>query len=300
MNPQERELVADLFRRLAALERSPRDPEAERLIREGQAQAPNAIYSLVQTVLLQDEALKMADGRIRALEDAVNRAQPEEHPRGFLDNLRDTMFGAGGRDERRGSVPPTGARSGEPMGAPTGGGGGASPWGGGQSYRDAPPGGGYGGAPAGYGGAPGGYGGAPPAGRGPFGGGMAGGGGGGGSFLGTAAAVAAGAVGGGLLMNGIRGMMGGGGQGGPFQGAFDQLSGAGGSRGSGGAGDLSREAGLGDIGRGGGAMGGDDRFSYAGAAPPEEAGGYEEDLAGDFDESGDVGGDDYGSDTQDV
>jgi uncharacterized protein len=52
MTPEERELVRGLFDRLIGLETTPRDPDAERLIREGLSRAPNAAYSLVQTVLL--------------------------------------------------------------------------------------------------------------------------------------------------------------------------------------------------------------------------------------------------------
>ncbi len=98
MTPQERQLVADLFERLAALENTPRDPAAARAIAEGLAGAPNAVYPLVQTVLVQDEALKRADSRIRALEGG-------EAPRegGFLENMRDAI--AGGREAKRGSVP---------------------------------------------------------------------------------------------------------------------------------------------------------------------------------------------------
>ena len=54
MTPQERQLIVELFDRLATLERQPRDPEAERAIAEGLARAPHAIYPLVQTVLIQD------------------------------------------------------------------------------------------------------------------------------------------------------------------------------------------------------------------------------------------------------
>ncbi|RAI33704.1 GGDEF domain-containing protein, partial [Rhodoplanes serenus] len=68
MTPQERQLVDDLFQRLATLEREPRDPEAERAIREGLSRAPNAVYALVQTTLLQDEALRQAHERIAELE----------------------------------------------------------------------------------------------------------------------------------------------------------------------------------------------------------------------------------------
>src|SRR5262245_53429080 len=68
MTPQERQLIAELFDRLASLENKPRDPDAERAISEGVARAPHALYPLVQTVLLQDEALRAADARIRELE----------------------------------------------------------------------------------------------------------------------------------------------------------------------------------------------------------------------------------------
>jgi hypothetical protein len=99
MTPQERQLIAELFDRLAALETAPRDPDAERAIAEGLARAPHATYPLVQTVLVQDEALKRADARIAELE-----GQGAEPPRqgGFLDNMREALLG---RDDRHGSVP---------------------------------------------------------------------------------------------------------------------------------------------------------------------------------------------------
>ena len=54
MTPEERSLVTELFDRLATLEDSRRDPDAERLIQDGLRQAPNATYALVQTALVQD------------------------------------------------------------------------------------------------------------------------------------------------------------------------------------------------------------------------------------------------------
>jgi uncharacterized protein len=260
MTPQERQLVAELFERLAALENEPRDPEAERVIREGLAQAPHAIYPLVQSVLLQDEALKQADARIRELEGYP--PEGEQKPRGFLDSMRDALMG---REEPRGSVPSVRSGS-EPMGVP-------------PQYRT-----GMGpGAPQ-----------APvpqapmpqePAGR-------------GGSFLGTAAAAAAGAIGGGLLLSGIRGMLGGGDQKGPFAGAFDEISGSrtpggGSARDS----DLAREAGLDDVGRGQGRAGlfddqqGDAGYDTAGLYGTGDDAEYEE---GDFEDDFDAGD---GSDT---
>jgi hypothetical protein len=82
MTPEERKLISDLFDRLATLEAQPRDAEAGEAINAGLKRAPNAIYPLVQTVLLQDEALKRADARIRELEGQGGAAsQPGAAPR---------------------------------------------------------------------------------------------------------------------------------------------------------------------------------------------------------------------------
>ena len=61
MTPQERQMIDDLFDRLARLEGAPRDPDAVGAISDGLRQAPNAVYALVQTVLVQDEALRRAN-----------------------------------------------------------------------------------------------------------------------------------------------------------------------------------------------------------------------------------------------
>jgi hypothetical protein len=119
MNRQEAQLIDELFERLALLEREPRDPEAVRAINEGLQRAPHALYPLVQTVLLQDEALKAANARLEQL-GGMAPSEPHE-PRSFLESMRDSFFG---REERRdegprGSVPPV--RPGDrPMGAPGG------------------------------------------------------------------------------------------------------------------------------------------------------------------------------------
>jgi hypothetical protein len=218
MTPQERQLIAQLFDRLATLENSPRDPDAEAMIREGFRRAPNAAYALAQTVLLQDEALKAANARIQQHEQGGAGASPQgEPPRGFLDSMRDSIFG---RDEPRGSVPrvpPAGAARPDPWGQQQPG----------YQQQQPPP--GY--AQPGY--PPG----APAQGYAPSGGGS--------SFLGTAAAAAAGMIGGSLLMNGIRSAMGGH-QAGAFSGAFDSINRGDHSPSAGS--DLSREAGLSDVG----------------------------------------------------
>jgi len=61
---------------------------------------PNAVYALTQTVLLQDEALKRANSRIQELEQAGAPAQNQSG--GFLDSMRDTIFG---QKQSQGSVP---------------------------------------------------------------------------------------------------------------------------------------------------------------------------------------------------
>jgi uncharacterized protein len=203
MIPQERQLVDDLFDRLSKVESAPRDPDAASAIAQGLRVAPNAVYALVQTVLVQDEALKRANSRIQELEAGSAPAQNQSG--GFLDSMRDTILGQG---QPHGSVP--NVRPPEIPNRPT--------WNSGQvlqqaqgpgqyhqepyqqdqyrqdqyrqepyrqeQYRQEPYGAPYG---------------APQA---PM-------GGGGGSFLGTAAAAAAGAVGGSLLLGSIRSMMGG-------------------------------------------------------------------------------------------
>jgi len=102
MTPQESELVDELFNRLVQLETAQRDLQAERLIADGLRRAPHAVYALVQTVLLQDEALKRANARIEELQVQTSAAaEPEQRPASFLDSMREAL---GGR-AAHGSVP---------------------------------------------------------------------------------------------------------------------------------------------------------------------------------------------------
>ena len=74
MQPEERDLIAGLFGRLNSFEAQPRDPEADRLITQSIASQPGASYLLVQTVLVQEQALKGAQARISELEAKVAAA----------------------------------------------------------------------------------------------------------------------------------------------------------------------------------------------------------------------------------
>ena len=248
MNTEERQLVDELFDRLARLESAPRDAEAAAVINQGLSRAPNAIYPLVQTVLLQEEALKRAAARIEELE-ARAPAQQEQQG-GFLDSMRGAIFG---QQQKSGSVPSV--RQAEPD---------RPVWNTGGTYQ------------------------APPAGQ-PMpqadprsqGGGF----GGGGSFLGTAAAAAVGVIGGSMLANSIGGLMGGGHRQGFGDSSMDKGGGSNPWSGDQSKGDLSREAGLNDIGSSGGGRDADTggRQGFVDQASNES---YDEDDE-DYDSDGD-------------
>jgi len=254
MTPQERQLVDELFDRLSNLENAPRDPDAVSAIAQGLRKAPNAIYALVQTVLIQDEALRRANARIEELEQQ-SQAPEQSRSGGFLDSMRDAVFGQG---QSRGSVPSVPPPD---QNRPV--------WNSGQVLQQGQSPGHY--DQQGYGqGSP--YGqpyGAPQQ---PF-------GGGGGSFLGTAAATAAGMVGGSLLLNSIRSMTGGRQQGiGDASSMADKSSSPWSDQSSS---DLARDAGVSDVGSS--AHHGDSAGLFDQASNDDDSV---------FDESDDIGGDD--------
>jgi uncharacterized protein len=215
MTPQEQALIDELFDRLASLENNPRDPEAEHVILDGLRRAPHAVYALVQTALVQDEALKRANARIEELQAQFGGGQQDQQQGSFLDSVRETVLG---RREQRGSVPTvrSPATQTSPMAPPP-------PYGPEAGYLPQMPMG-----PA-------------------F--------GSGGSFLGTAASTAAGVIGGALLMDGIRSMFGHhAGSSAGSQSAFGRFDDNRPPAGSGSASDsnMAREAGINDIDRGAG------------------------------------------------
>ena len=201
MTPQERQLVDDLFDRLAKVESAPRDPRRVGCDRGRPAQG-------AQCDLCAGADRAGAGRGAQARRMPASRSWSRRHAPatgqsgGFLDSMRDAVFGK----EQRGSVPNVPPPAPEPPGlelrpgaAAIAGrqplrpgslrpqGGTRRLWSGWLRPRRLRPRRWRLGRPL-----------AAP----PF--------GGGGSFLGTAAAAAAGMVGGSLLLNGIRGMMGGG------------------------------------------------------------------------------------------
>lgn len=277
MTPQEAQLVDGLFDRLAKLESAPRDAAAERLVADGLQRAPHAVYALVQTALVQDEALKRANARIEELQAQTTDAEPaEQRPASFLDTMREAVTGRaaahGSVPRVRPPMPGTEARALQPAGA--------------QPENLQPQGnqpqGGYPPPPPGY-----------PAGA-PF--------SPGGSFLGNAASTAAGVIGGSLLLNSIRSM-------------FGNQAGSLGSKSSGGAAGESTSpwsktadpsAGTNDLGRDRGADKAGDQADDAGNDPSGDvesvADTDDEYNADDGDEPGDDDFDDAdsGDDSYDV
>ena len=189
MTPQERQLVDQLFDRLATLENEPRDPDAERAIRDGaRARAQRALRPG------SDRARpgRGAAARQCAHRRARSRATAANRPSSRAGSSTICATRCSATEQRRGSGSVPTVRPGD-VGSPRRSlefrarrwasrpamGAGRTPAG--RAVRRPGP---LGGAPAGA-----------------F-------GGGGGSFLGTAAAAAAGVIGGSLLLDAIRNVMG--------------------------------------------------------------------------------------------
>src|SRR3979490_1382484 len=257
MTPKERQLVDDLFDRLSRLGGTPRDPDAAAAIAQGLRSAPNAVYALVQTVPLQDEALKRADSRIQELE--VGGAGEQRQSGGFLDSMRETIFG-----QERGSVP--NVRPPDMASRPT--------WNSGQVLQQAQGPGPYNQGSYGQ----------------PYGAPQAPMGGGGGSFLGTAAAAAAGVVGGSLLLGSIRSMMGGGHQSFGDSSAFGDKATSQSPWSDQSNSELARDAGINDIGSSGDRANDNSRAGLFDSASSDDD---HDDMDLDSDDSGGDGDSDY-------
>ena len=114
MTPDERQLITGLFDRMRNLGTVEKDRDAEALINERVRAAPDAPYMLVQSVLVQEEALQQAEARIRQLEEQMRDLEPSDARApasggSFLGGL----FGGGRPAAQPGnsSVPPIGSRA---------------------------------------------------------------------------------------------------------------------------------------------------------------------------------------------
>lgn len=78
MNTQDRQAIEALFERLAEVERTatPRDAEADALIRDFVQHRPQAAYYMAQTIIMQQKALEEAERRLGA-------SDADQEPRTF-------------------------------------------------------------------------------------------------------------------------------------------------------------------------------------------------------------------------
>lgn len=113
MTPEERQLVTDLFDRMRSFGSPEKDRDAEAIINQSVRAMPDAPYMLVQSVLVQEHALREAGKRIEDLEAQVRSLQGEGPPRalagsGFLGGL---LGGGGAASQPGSSVPAIGSRA---------------------------------------------------------------------------------------------------------------------------------------------------------------------------------------------
>src|SRR5437868_9069834 len=104
MTPQERKLIDDLAARIAQTQVGQKDTEAEALIRQEVGSVPDALYILVQTVLVQTMALEQSKAQIADLQQKLASAQanPPAAPTSFLGSL----FGSHPAKPAAGPPPP--------------------------------------------------------------------------------------------------------------------------------------------------------------------------------------------------
>ena len=177
MNNEERQLISGLFGRMQQYGSPEKDRDAEQLIAQSIRANPDAHYMLVQSVLVQENALQQADQRIQDLEARVQELEAGQRSApaaaqsgGFLGGLFGGSRPAAQPSRGLASVPATGRPA---MATPPAN----SPWGrpGQAGMTQAPM--------------------------------QQQAAGGGGGFMKTAMATAAGVAGGMLLANSIQGMM---------------------------------------------------------------------------------------------
>lgn len=125
MTPDERTLLSGLFDRLKDTSTAERDREAETFIKTAVAENPNAAYFLAQAVLVQEEALKAAAGKIEDLEGDLQRANQQSSPAdsgsGFLGGISKSIFGGDGENQQYSERPgsPFGRRETGSSGVPS-------------------------------------------------------------------------------------------------------------------------------------------------------------------------------------
>jgi hypothetical protein len=113
MTPEERQLISGLFDRMRSYGAPDKDREAEALIAQSVRANPDATYMLVQSVLVQEQALEATNSRVQELEDQLRAMEGGGESRGGRSGR---FLGSGNWTGRRGeeprsSVPQVGGRA---------------------------------------------------------------------------------------------------------------------------------------------------------------------------------------------
>lgn len=128
MNDQERQIIADIFKRLEGVKDQPRDIEAERFIAEKLRAQPYAPYAMAQALYVQEEALKSLNEQMEQLRAENEQLQSRGSGGG---GILSSIFGGGSSRQQPASFSrgqPGYGQGGQPGGyGPQGG-----PWGGPQ------------------------------------------------------------------------------------------------------------------------------------------------------------------------
>ena len=77
MTPEERRLITSLFDRLRSFGRPEKDKQAEALINQSGRAIPDVPYMLVQSTLIQEQALEAANTRLQEAEERVRELEEE-------------------------------------------------------------------------------------------------------------------------------------------------------------------------------------------------------------------------------
>ena len=78
MSPEERDMIEGVFDRMRSVGRVDKDRDAEALINASVRKIPDSAYMLVQSVLVQQNALEQAEQRIQELEENVAQLEAQQ------------------------------------------------------------------------------------------------------------------------------------------------------------------------------------------------------------------------------
>jgi hypothetical protein len=112
MNADERQLITQLFERMRNYGGPEKDREADALINQLVRANPDAVYMLVQSVLVQEQALEATNARVQELEEQLRSLEESDKSRGARSGgFLSGYWGSRSAPEPRSSVPQVGSRA---------------------------------------------------------------------------------------------------------------------------------------------------------------------------------------------